>query len=295
MANYMKRLLLLLTILSLVLAVPATILAQDEDNQGEDNTEQVEDGHSEDAEGEESGGEESSGGFAALGLNAGFVVAQIVNFTIILGLLTAALWRPAINMLDRRTMEIEKGLDDAAVAAKARQDAEAEAEKILAQARSESARAVEEARGRGDEVAKTIESNARSEAEKIVADAQAEALVRRDQELAGLRDQVLNISTALAGRVINQNLDKKKQESLISDFFSNLPADAKSLQGDLTVVSAMPLSDSEQNNVKKELGADNVTFEVDPSILGGLIVRSADRVVDGSVRSNLSNLSESLA
>ena len=33
-----------------------------------------------------------------------------------------------------------------------------------------------------------------------------------------------------------------------------------------------------------------MTFSVDPSILGGLVLRSEDHVVDGSVRSNLTEL-----
>jgi F0F1-type ATP synthase delta subunit len=60
------------------------------------------------------------------------------------------------------------------------------------------------------------------------------------------------------------------------------------------VVSAMPLSDDEQARAKKEIGADDVTFVVNPAILGGLIIRSGDRVVDGSVRSGLSDLASRL-
>jgi F0F1-type ATP synthase delta subunit len=82
---------------------------------------------------------------------------------------------------------------------------------------------------------------------------------------------------------------------LIDDFFTKIPADAKSLSGHVEVVSAMPLSDAEQNKVKKEIGASDVSFTVDPSILGGLVVRAGDRVVDGSIRSNLSDLAGSLS
>jgi F0F1-type ATP synthase delta subunit len=52
----------------------------------------------------------------------------------------------------------------------------------------------------------------------------------------------------------------------------------------------MPLSADEQEKIKKEVGASDATFTVDPTILGGLVIRSADRVVDGSVRSSLSEL-----
>src|SRR5689334_19325586 len=75
---------------------------------------------------------ESEGGIAALGLNAGYLLAQIINFLVIFGALGALLWRPILNMLDSRTAKIEKGLEDARVAAEARRNAEAEAEKILA-------------------------------------------------------------------------------------------------------------------------------------------------------------------
>jgi F-type H+-transporting ATPase subunit delta len=90
--------------------------------------------------------------------------------------------------------------------------------------------------------------------------------------------------------LIGESLDQKRQTALISDFFTKVPAEAKKLGGDVEIVSAMPLSDDEQAKAKKEIGASNVTFTVDPDILGGLIVRSGDRVVDGSIRSSLNDL-----
>lgn len=234
--------------------------------------------------------EDSGNPLASLGINNGFLIAQFVNFGLLLTILTLFLWRPMTNMLDERSAKIQKGLEDAAAAASARRNAEAEAEKILAQARTEAAQIVDEARGRGDEVAKSIENEARSEADKIREEARVSAQGERNAELAGLRGQVAAISIAVAQRLIGETLDEKRQQALIDDFFSQVPADAKSLSGKVEVVSAMPLSDDEQARVKKEIGADDVTFTVNPSILGGLIVRAGDRVVDGSVRSSLSDL-----
>lgn len=225
-----------------------------------------------------------------LGINSGFLIAQIVNFGAIFVFLMLVLWRPLVNMLDARAAKIAKGLEDAAVAANARRNAEAEAEKILASARGDIAKAIEEGRARGEEVAKQIEAEARAEAEKIRADARAAAASERDQQLAGLRGQVAAISIAAAQKLIGEALDSKKQQALIDDFFSKVPDAAKRLGGRVEVVSAMPLSETEQSKARKEIGADDVTFSVDPSILGGLIVRAGDRVVDGSVRSSLNEL-----
>lgn len=284
--NKLKHLLLLLAIVIMLVPAPLAMAQDTEGGDHGDTTTEVQDGAA--------AATEEAGGIAALGINGGFLIAQIINFLIIAGLLGAMLWKPAINMMDAREEKIKKGIEDAAAAAKARQNAEAEAEKILAQARTEAQKVIDDARGRGDDVAKTIEHEARKTAEKIQLDAQADAVAARDQQLGDLRDQVLNISTAVAGRIISENLDTKKQKALVDSFIADLPADAKGMGGSVEVISAMPLSDAEQNSVKSAIGADSATFSVDPAILGGLIVRSSDRVVDGSVRSNLNKLSSSL-
>lgn len=59
-----------------------------------------------------------------------------------------------------------------------------------------------------------------------------------------------------------------------------------------TVTSAVPLSQEQQNGILQQLrgkhgAALDVTFEVDPAILGGLIVQVGDKVLDDSVRSRL--------
>lgn len=293
----LKRALLLLALL-LLLATPLLTLAQDatqevpagEEDHSEDTTAEAGGDHSEDAAGEEA----APSPLEPLGINAGYLVAQIINFTLIFGGLTLMLWRPAMTFLDKRAAEIQKGLEDAAAAAKARQNAEQEAEKVLVEARAEASKLIAEARNRGDDVAKAIQTEARSKAEETAAQARVDAQAARDAELAGLRDQVVNISVAMAQRIIGESLDAKKQQALVTDFFAKVPANAKSLTGKIEVVSAMPLNDAEQSSVKSELGATDVVFSVDPAILGGLIIRSQDKVVDGSVRSNLNNLAASL-
>lgn len=234
--------------------------------------------------------EEAAGPLDALGINMGFLVSQLVNFGLLLLVLTFLLWRPVTNMLESRAAKIQKGLEDAAAAANARRNAEVEAEKILAQARSEAAQVVAQASGRGEELAKNIESQARAEADQIKSAALLEAQGARDAELSGLRGQVVAISSALAERLVGASMDPQRQQQLVADFLTNVPAGARELPGDVTVISAMPLNDSEQSRVKSTLAnASNVTFRVDPSILGGLVIRSGERVVDGSVRNNLGN------
>lgn len=299
----LKRLLLLLLVFSLVLAVAPLALAQDAGSgEATDTTEETtettetaaEADASEDAAVHSEEEEVGVGVLDPLGINSGLLFVQTFNFIILALIISQVLWKPAVNFLDARSAEIQKGLEDAAAAAKARQNAEQEAERIRSEARQEATRALEEARTQGEEIAKGIQNEARSDAERIRSDAQTEAQTARDAELSGLRDQVLNISVALARRIIGETLDAGRQQDLVSDFFSNVPESARSLTGDVEVVSAMPLTDDEKDRAREEIGADNITFTVEPEILGGIIVRAQEKVIDASVRGGLNDLSTRL-
>lgn len=238
--------------------------------------------------------EVDGGPLATLGINGGFLISQLVNFGLVLLLLTTLLWRPVTNHLDARAAKIKQGIEDAAAAANARRNAEAEAEKILAQAQKEVSLKVGEGQTRAEEVAKQVESEARREAEKILADARVSTTTARDTELAGLRGQVTAIAVAISQRLIGETLDEKRQKKLVSDFLTAVPAEAKNLSGAVEVVSAMPLEAAEQDSVKKSIGAADATFSVDPAILGGLIIKAGGRVIDGSVKNNLNALASRL-
>jgi F-type H+-transporting ATPase subunit delta len=62
-----------------------------------------------------------------------------------------------------------------------------------------------------------------------------------------------------------------------------------------TVVSAHPLADDQlgalRSNLKSRLGRDvALDLQVDPSILGGLIVKVGSQMIDGSIRTKLNTL-----
>ena len=65
------------------------------------------------------------------------------------------------------------------------------------------------------------------------------------------------------------------------------------------ITSALPLTEEEQSTVKDEVLSKigdqaSVTFRVDPSILGGLVIRVGDKVLDNSVAGRLEELRQSL-
>ncbi len=66
-----------------------------------------------------------------------------------------------------------------------------------------------------------------------------------------------------------------------------------------TIVSAGPLNDDEIGQVTQALSQISgtkvlVTAEVDPSLIGGLVAKVGDQVFDGTIRTQLNQLKESL-
>lgn len=84
----------------------------------------------------------------------------------------------------------------------------------------------------------------------------------------------------------------------ISTLFESLKAQLeKSVE--ITVTSAFELTDEQQTKLAQALGKKlecevNINSEVDASLIGGLLVKAGDLVIDGSVRGKLAKLSEAL-
>lgn len=231
---------------------------------------------------------------AALGINLGYLIMQIAGILILWAILNHFAYKPILNILDQRKERIAKGVEDARQAAQARDNADADAKKILEEARAEAAKIRSEAATSAEDSAKKIVADAGDEARRIKDAAAADGEKERDRILADLRTQVAAISMAAANRLVGEALDEKKQRSLISDFFSKVPEGVSADGGTATVTSALPLTDDEVAQVKSSLGADSVEVNVNPNILGGLIVRVGDQVVDSSVAAQMSEMSNSM-
>jgi F-type H+-transporting ATPase subunit b len=229
-----------------------------------------------------------------LGINLGFFLFQLLNFGIIFFVLARLVWPRVIKMLDDRAERIAQGLEDARAAEEARENAEREREKLLRQAQAEGQKVVEEARQRGEEQGKQAVHDARQEADQIRVQARVHAEEERNRILGEARDQIVDLAIAAAERLIGDTLDEKKQRAVVKRFFAEVPAQAKGLGKAVTVVSAVPLTDDEKAQVKQVTGADEIDYRIEPQILGGLILRAGDKVVDGSVRGDLSSLAAQL-
>ena len=236
----------------------------------------------------------------ALGINLGLLIVQLIAFAIVFLTLNAWVYKPMLDMMESRKQKISQGLEDARVAAEARANAEREAAKVLAEAQAEASKVVREATDRAATAGKDVKAAAEAEAAKAREAAMAEAEMERNRILGDLRGQVAALAIAAANKLVGEALDEKKQHALIDEFFSGVKAGkVVVVEGEFKgesaeVTSALPLSSQEQETVKKSFSAKEVSFKVDPGILGGLVVKIGDKVLDGSVAGKLEGLRQTL-
>ena len=88
-----------------------------------------------------------------LGISLGYLLFQIFNFTILCILLYAWAYKPILKMLDNRKQKIAQGLEDARIASEARENAEQDAAKILAEAQNKANQVVRESTERAETAA----------------------------------------------------------------------------------------------------------------------------------------------
>ena len=240
-----------------------------------------------------------------LGINLGYLLVHTFNFLIILLILRALAYKPILKALNDRRQKTAQSLEDARIAAEARENAEKDAARIKAEAQTEAGRIVRAATERAESVGKEVKAAAEVEAAKAREASLAEAEAQRNRILGDLRGQVAALAIAAANKLIGEALDEKRQRALIDDFFSGVKSgkvvvlDDAGFKGDSAeITSALPLNDSEQEVIRKSIlgktGASAVAFRVNPSILGGLVIKIGDKVLDGSVASKLEGLRQTL-
>lgn len=238
----------------------------------------------------------------ALGLNLGYLLVQILNFAIIFVVLRTWVYKPILNMLEKRTEKINQGMEDARKAEEARKNAESEADKILGEARTKANEIVRQAAEKADQAAEIIKADAKTKAKETHQEALKDIEDERSRILADVRGQVAALAMAATQKLIGEALDEKRQKVLVDEFFSQVKEgkvfvlEGEKLEGKVVVVtSALPLMDDEKAALQKDIigrseAEPEISFRVDPNLLGGLKIRVDDKLYDYSVSSQLTDL-----
>ncbi len=152
-----------------------------------------------------------------LGLNLPVLIAQLVNFFLLLVLLRIFLYKPILEMLDRRAQRIREGVEAADQSKEQASEAEAEVAKQIDAARQQSQTLVASAQEAANRIQEESRNQARQEAETLLERARTEIQLERDQAIAELRGEFAELTVSAAEKVISQSLDRQAHQRLIDE------------------------------------------------------------------------------
>ena len=152
----------------------------------------------------------------ALGVNLPALVAYLVNFLLLLGILSFFAYKPLLRVLDQRAERIRESL---AAADQARQEAassRAAIEEQLNEARREGQRLLDQAREAAERYREEEAARARQQAEAFVGRAREDIQRERDAAIAEVRSNFGDLAITAAERIIRRSVDRQAHQELIT-------------------------------------------------------------------------------
>ncbi|HLH72534.1 MAG TPA: F0F1 ATP synthase subunit B [Chloroflexota bacterium] len=153
----------------------------------------------------------------ALGLSVPGILAQLVNFILLLAILRLVAYKPILRMLDERSARIRESMERAEEIKQQAARTEEEFARRLAEARREGQEIVAQAekiaeRIRQDELDKT-----RAQVEEMRTKALADIALERERTVSELRQYVADLALFAAGRIVGRSLDHASHVRLIDE------------------------------------------------------------------------------
>ncbi len=150
-----------------------------------------------------------------LGINLSTLLAQIINFALLLGLLYLVAYKPIMRILDERSNRIKESMEQTEVIKEQAAHGEEEVKKRLETASKEGQELTARAMRTGEEARQRSQQEARKDAEVLIDKGRLEIERQRDEALDELRREFTDLTIEAAEKVIERSLDKEAHRELI--------------------------------------------------------------------------------
>jgi F-type H+-transporting ATPase subunit b len=150
-----------------------------------------------------------------LTINPGLIIWTIITFLLLLAVLSKVAWKPLLRALQSREQEIADSLAKAEEAKKEAERLIAENKAAMAQANAETARLIAESRAVAEQLKNDIVAKAGDSAKRMLEQAKEEIDREKETAMAQLRNEVADLSIAVAEKILDERLDDAKQKSMV--------------------------------------------------------------------------------
>ncbi len=152
----------------------------------------------------------------------GLYIWTIATFLILVGLLAKFAWKPLLEALEQRQASIRQSLDDVRQAKQELERLHSESARMLSEARSQADAIITDTRADVNRFRDELKQKARDEAATIVKSAERQIELETARALQQIRHEAVDISVAIASKLLQRNVTRADNERLIEDTFRQI-------------------------------------------------------------------------
>jgi F-type H+-transporting ATPase subunit b len=148
-------------------------------------------------------------------IEVNLLIAQIVNFSIVLFVLYKFAYGPILKTLNERTSKIEKGLKDAEETQKKLKEIAQKEKEIITNAKKEAQEIIRKSEDEAKKNAEMITMEVKEKTDKAVADAKNMISQEKNKMMAEVKSDIAELVAAATGKIIEEKIDAVKDKELI--------------------------------------------------------------------------------
>lgn len=161
---------------------------------------------------------------STLGIDWKLLVTQLINFLVLIGVMTVLVYKPILRMLDERRERVRTAMEDAK-----RVEAQAkELEKIrtdhLKKVDQQAGQILEQVKRQAEDAKRDILDGAQKEATALLAKAREQLDAERSKLVSDLQKSLSGVVVNLAAKIVEREFSDADQQRMLQGIEKDLPA-----------------------------------------------------------------------
>ena len=153
----------------------------------------------------------------ALGISLKEFIFYLINFLILMGVLTRFLYKPFLNMLAARKQSIKDALDNAELTNRRADEKMEQYSKRISKVEEESREIIRTAKIKADAQARDIIEDARKEAGDIIAKAEKTIEKEKEKAMEEMKQEIAVLAVMAAEKIVEREIQRAGQEAIVEE------------------------------------------------------------------------------
>ncbi|KKR21348.1 MAG: ATP synthase subunit b [Candidatus Moranbacteria bacterium GW2011_GWA2_39_41] len=150
-------------------------------------------------------------------IEVGMLLAQFINFVIVLLVLYKFAYGPVLKLLNERTAKIEKGLADAEASHKKLSEISEKEAAVLVEARKQAQEIIKKTEEMATTQSQVIVATAKEQTEKMMETAKKQIEQEKEKLLAEVKTEVANLVVMATEKILNKKIDRESDRVIIEE------------------------------------------------------------------------------